>query len=109
MSALWAMLLGPVIDVLGVRLSGAIGFTIYGAARLAVVFIDDKSVFQFVVVVVSPFAEGLAGLSSSLYGLAVKRYTSAASRNFAYAVLYSLLNLGGAAAGFAIDYLTGEE
>lgn len=107
MSALWAMLLGPLIDIIGVRLSGVLGFSIYAVARLLVVFVDNKEVFKWTVMLLSPCAEGLAGLSSSMYGLAIKRYTTTASRNFAYAVLSSILNLGGATAGFVIDYLTG--
>jgi hypothetical protein len=107
MSALWAMLLGPLIDVIGVRMSGVIGFSVYAVARMLVVFVDDKQVFKWTVILLSPIAEGLAGLSSSMYGLAIKRYTTTASRNFAYALLSSILNLGGAVAGFAIDYLTG--
>ncbi len=107
MSALWAMLLGPLIDVIGVRLSGVIGFSIYAVARLLVVFVADREVFKWTVILLSPIAEGLAGLSSSMYGLAIKRYTTATSRNFAYALLSSILNIGGAVAGFVIDYLTG--
>ena len=99
MSALWAMLLGPLIDVIGVRLSGVIGFSIYAVARLLVVFVDNKDVFKWTVMLLSPFAEGLAGLSSSMYGLAIKHYTATSSRNFAYALLSSILNLGGAIAG----------
>ena len=61
-----AKLLGPVIDVLGVRTAGVIGFTIYAGARLAIVFIDDREIFKWTVIGISPFAEGLAGLSSSM-------------------------------------------
>lgn len=108
MSTLWAMVLGPVIDVLGVRKTGLIGFAIYAVARFVIVFTNDRDIFKFVVIFISPFAEGLAGLSSSLYGLATKRYTSTANRNFGYAIQYAVMNFGGAVAGFIIDFVTGD-
>ena len=106
MSSLWAMLLGPLIDVLGVRKSAVVGFTIYAVARFVICFINDRDIFKFTVVCISPFAEGMAGLSSSLYGLGIKRYTTVKDRNFGYAVLYAIYNLGGALAGFAIDLVS---
>ena len=68
---------------------------------------NDRDIFKFTVIVISPFAEGLAGLSSSMYSLGVKRYTSAKNRNFAYAMIYAIYNLGGALAGFVVDYVSG--
>ena len=38
-------------------------------ARFVIVFINDKDIFKFTVICISPFAEGFAGLSSSMYGL----------------------------------------
>jgi|EP01046_Picozoa_sp_COSAG06_P001789 MFS family permease len=107
MSTLWAMALGPLIDKLGVRKSGVVGFTIYAIARFTICFIDDKDIFKFTVQWISPIAEGFAGLSSSLYGLGIKRYTTQANRNFAYAMYYAIYNMGGALAGFAIDAVSG--
>jgi hypothetical protein len=39
--------------------------------------------------------------------MAIKRYTNSKGRNFAYSLYYAFLNLGGAAAGFAIDLVKG--
>ena len=38
-------------------------------ARFVIVFVNDKDIFKFTVICISPFAEGFAGLSSSMYGL----------------------------------------
>ena len=67
----------------------------------------DRASLTRQIICISPFAEGLAGLSSSMYGLAIKRYTSLKNRNFAYAMLYAIYNLGGALAGFVIDFVSG--
>ena len=107
MTSVWAMSLGPVIDVLGCRKAGILGFTIYAVARSVIVFVNDRDVFKFTVVFVSPLAEGLAGLSSSMYGLGIKRYSSIKNRNFAYAMMYAIQCVGGALGGFVIDGVSG--
>ena len=35
-------------------------------ARFVIVFVNDKDIFKFTVICISPFAEGFAGLSSSM-------------------------------------------
>ena len=44
-------------------------------ARCIIVFVHDRDIFRMTVIGLSPLAEGLAGLSSAMYGLAIKQFT----------------------------------
>jgi MFS family permease len=109
--AIWAttmtlitVLVGSLTDALGIRRTFLLGFLICITARAVMVFTVERWV-------VLPFGLGLQAIGLALMVpvmvAAVKKYTNAAQRSFAFSLYYALMNAGYAVGDYLFDYVRG--
>lgn len=99
-STLYGLLLGVVIDKVGVRWSLLTGGTILCISRVWLALTLDRNAMLFNLFLFLPIG---CALGMPVKYIAVKRYTPAAVGSIAYGLLYLFLNAGYFAAGFLVD------
>lgn len=99
---LCTVLVGSFTDVVGIRRTFLIGFTICLSARLVMMAVGAK--WLVLLAGLLPLALGLA-LMTPVMAAAMRRYSTAAQRSVAFSLYYALMNLGFAIGARLFDYL----
>jgi MFS family permease len=99
---LFTVLVGSFTDVVGIRRTFLIGFSICVSARLVMMAADVK--WLALTAGLLPLALGLA-LMTPVMAAAMKRYSTAAQRSVAFSLYYALMNLGFAIGARLFDHL----
>jgi MFS family permease len=99
---LCTVLVGSFTDVVGIRRTFLIGFTICISARMVMMAADVK--WLALMAGLLPLALGLA-LMTPVMAAAMKRYSTAAQRSVAFSLYYALMNLGFAIGARLFDHL----
>jgi hypothetical protein len=97
--------LAGLVDVVGVRRAMVTGCLLSMLGHALVAAGRQEWTMLVAVLAVAPVGEVLA---KQAFQIGVLRYTDAGNKAFAFGVLYSAQNAGGAVAGFAIDLLKNE-
>ncbi len=100
MSTFFGVVCGWFIDYLGVRLALLLGAIVGAAARLIITFTASRHVAMIMLYTLLPFAECLG---IPIMTIAIKRYTNARNRTFAFSLFYSMMNVAALVAGPAVD------
>ena len=90
------LVMGFVIDSLGVRKSLCLSFTVSTAARLAIALTTSKGVLQVCIYGLLPLAQSM-GIPVLLTG--VRRYTTSRNRGFAMGLFYAMMNVAALLSG----------
>jgi len=97
---LFTVLVGSFTDVVGIRRTFLIGFTICASARL--VMMATAVPWLALTTGLLPLGAGLA-LMTPVMAAAMRRYSTAAQRSVAFSLYYALMNLGYAAGDWIFD------
>lgn len=100
MSTFFGIVCGWFIDYLGVRLALLLGAIIGAIARLMITFTTSRHLAMIMLYTLLPFAECLG---IPIMTIAIKRYTNARNRTFAFSLFYSMMNVAALLAGPAVD------
>ena len=99
---LFTVLVGSFTDVVGIRRTFLIGFSICVSARM--VMMATNAPWLALGAGLLPLAAGLA-LMTPVMAAAMKRYSTAAQRSVAFSLYYALMNLGFAIGARLFDHL----
>lgn len=100
MSTLFGIVCGWFIDYCGVRLALLLGAVVGALSRLIMAFTVSPHLTMFMLYTLLPFAESLG---IPIMTIAIKRYTNARNRTFAFSLFYSMMNVAALIAGPAVD------
>ena len=90
---LWGFVASFMVDHLGVRFTAVFSTAASVVARAAFVFGRSQASLLLVVLVLSPMGDGTF---DPCFNVGVKKCTTDVTRPFAYALAYTVMNLGGA-------------
>eukprot|EP00892_Ulva_mutabilis_P009087 jgi/Ulvmu1/6550/UM003_0184.1 len=98
----WGVVLGPVIDGLGIRRSLLVGFAVELVSRLLIATATSRPLLYLLLYTLLPAA---SSLGVPVMTIAVKRYTPHGARSLAFGLFYTVMNVAALAAGFIVDAL----
>ena len=100
----FTIMVGSLVDAVGVRRSLMAGFALAALARLVMAFFAAKWIA--VPFGLFPLALGEA-LQTPVMAAAVKRFTTTKQRSIAFSIYYSMMNVGFAIAAYVVDKVRG--
>lgn len=98
---LWGLSTAFINDILGVRRSLMIGFSVSTVASLIIATTTSKEVLYATLFVILPLGNSM-GLPMLTVG--IKRYTTSTNRGFAFGLFYAVMNVAAFASGIVVDF-----
>lgn len=96
------ILMGCVIDSMGVRVSLCFSFTVSTIARFAIALTTNRTILQFCIYLALPIGQSM-GIPVLL--TAIRRYTTPKNRGFAFGLFYAVMNVAALFTGWIVDAL----
>ena len=100
LSTLYGLFLGTAVDLLGVRRSLLLSFTVSAAAKIVIATSTNRAVVLAMLYGPLPMA-GAMGIPVMTIG--IRRCTHATNRGFAFGLFYTLMNVAALVSGVAVD------
>ena len=98
----WGLLISWVNDNLGVRRSLIIGFSVSAVSSTIVASTSSKTVLYLILFALYPFG---TSMGIPMLTVAIKRYTTARRRGFAFGLYYSVMNVAALVSGPVVDLM----
>lgn len=100
----FTVMVGSLVDAVGIRRSLIVGFGLAALARFVMAF----AAIQYIAVPFGLFPLALGeALQTPVMVAAVRRFTTTKQRSIAFSVYYSMMNVGFAIAGYVVDKVRG--
>ena len=101
LTSLFGFVMGPAIDLLGVKRSLFLGFLVSACARVLCAITQNVSVMYLMLMVALPVG-GALGIPVMVIG--IKQCTTPGNRGFAFGLFYTVMNVAALASGLVLDF-----